>query len=515
MRRISKRLPRLMLPRRTLPPRVRAQRGAALIFTLLALCVLSVLGLGITSLGMVSLRTSGNERETNEVLAIADAGVGHARRLMLWQEWGSFNQFLQRGNGTGCDGDELGGAPLAAPSPPFTPLPANFPTAANDFIPAAGHAFGTGRYVVRMCDETTELDPATNLPNTNVNDDVNRRILVRSTGFGRNDSSATIEAVFGPTETPAVLVNGDLEIKGNPEVKGDQGGIHANGDLLLTGNPCAETAYSSVDEIQDGSNAEGGPNCTNAAADTRPHSDPINLPLLTPLMYKEQATYWLTSNGKIMHKPMGPTGAWVEINPIPNGSLFAHWNKSPAQNSDWTTNGEVPPGTYYAEASVNIAGNLAMTNPANPSGPKIPLPLTILTEGHYKVTGNPLTAPHLTVPWRGPISVIAAGDVNLGASMSNPASGLYYARHQLDVAGGPTITGQLVALNELDIPLPVGANQTANTNPVRRNPTGSMELTGGPTIIYDGNGLFTARMLSWRECRDLAPGDPNGPCGTP
>ena len=136
----------------------------------------------------------------------------------------------------------------------------------------------------------------------------------------------------------------------------------------------------------------------------------------------------------------------------------------------------------------------------------------VLTEGFYKVTGNPMTTPHLTVPWRGPIAVIAGTDISLSASFSNPSSGLYYARHQLDVAGSPVINGQLVALNEADTPYPVTSNQT--NNPVRLT-GGRMELTGSPTINYGGNGLFAARMLSWRECRDLAPGDPNGPCGAP
>ena len=35
---------------------------------------------------------------------------------------------------------------------------------------------------------------------------------------------------------PALLVNGNLEMAGNAQVIGSQGSVHANGDLLITGN---------------------------------------------------------------------------------------------------------------------------------------------------------------------------------------------------------------------------------------------------------------------------------------
>jgi hypothetical protein len=483
--------------------RMRGNRGAAMIFTVLALGVLTVLGFGITTLGVVALHTSGNEREVSEVLGVADAGISHAKRLILWQDWGSFDQFLQRGDGAACNADETAGTPLVGPSATYTPLAAMYPTNAADFIPAAGRAFGTGQsYVVQICDDhLTDIDPTTGILDTDPNHDANRRIRVRSRGNGRNGASATIEVIIGAADTPAVIVNGDLEVKGNPTASGAGGAIHANGDLTLTGNPCAQQYFSSVDSIANGSNAEGGPTCTNAAADTRPNSDPINLPLLSASMYKDQATYWLTSNGKIMHKPMS---TWVEINPIPTGSLLVNWSAQiGGQQREWRANGDVPPGTYYVDANVVINGNLGASGA---------IALTVLTEGFYKVTGNPMTTPHLTVPWRGAIAVIAGTDISLSASFSNPSSGLYYARHQLDVAGSPVINGQLIALNEADTPYPTTSNQT--NNPVQLT-GGRMELTGSPTINYAGNGLFYARLLSWRECRDLAPGDPNGPCGAP
>jgi hypothetical protein len=39
-----------------------------------------------------------------------------------------------------------------------------------------------------------------------------------------------------------------------------------------------------------------------------------------------------------------------------------------------------------------------------------------------------------------------------------------------------------------------------------------MTITGNPTVTYNGNGLFGARAIAWRECRGT---DAAQPCGAP
>jgi PilX N-terminal len=475
------------------------ERGSALVMTIIALSVLTVLGLGLTGLGMMSLATSANERELNEALGIADAGIAHARKLILWQEWSSFNQFLQRGDGVGCSGDELEAPPIAGPPSVYPSLPVEYPTDATQFIPLAGRSFGVGGYRVQVCDDnSTDIDLATGVLNTNPNADVNGRIFVRSRGLGQNGSAATIEITIGPDSMPAILVNGDLDLKGNPSVLGSSGAVHANGTLTLKGNPCAEQYYSATGTVTSGSKAGGGASCSPALADLRPSSDPLPIPILSAAMYKDLADYWLTADGKIMQHLVS---SWVEVNPIPNGSLLGNWSAhTGGQQREWRANHDVPSATYYVEGNVVINGNLGSSGS---------IPLTILAEGFYQVTGNPRTTPKLSVPLRGPISVIAGTAASLGGSLSNDVSGLYYAHDQLDVAGSVSINGQLVAANVADVPYPSGTGNS--NNPVRLN-GGHMELTGNPTITYNGNGLSTAKMLAWRECRGA---DPDEPCGVP
>ena len=107
----------------THPNRVaaRGERGVSMIFTLLSLAMVTVLGLGLTSVAMSTVSQAVAESETTEALAIADAGIEHGKQLVLWQDWQSLNVFLQRGNATGCNYDELAGTPINIPLPAGLP----------------------------------------------------------------------------------------------------------------------------------------------------------------------------------------------------------------------------------------------------------------------------------------------------------------------------------------------------------------------------------------------------------
>ena len=101
--------------------------------------------------------------------------------------------------------------------------------------------------------------------------------------------------------------------------------------------------------------------------------------------------------------------------------------------------------------------------------------------------------PHANVPFIGPILMIAGHDLDLGATFDAAYEGLFYARHQLDIKGSPTLNGQVIALNEAD-------TDYETKNPVTKA-SGVMIIAGNPTINYSGNGLNTVRALTWRECR--------------
>ena len=69
--------------------------------------------------------------------------------------------------------------------------------------------------------------------NTDPTTDGNRKIVIRATGFGRNNTTVTLEAILSTTTLPALVTNGDLDVQGNLTLEGQNGGVHANGNLEI------------------------------------------------------------------------------------------------------------------------------------------------------------------------------------------------------------------------------------------------------------------------------------------
>lgn len=469
--------------------KIGSERGVALVMVLIMLSVMTIIGLGITGIGMVATAVTINAGETASAVAVADAGIAHARRLLMWREWPSLNPFLQNAGGTACDGDELSAAPAM-------PLPAGYPALASDYIPAAGVAFGGGTYRVFVCDDhVTDFDPATGALDGDPNFDVNRRILVRSLGIGANGATATVEQVFGSVDVPAVIVNGNVLATGNPKFMGAAGAIHANGSMQIAGNPCAQQYFSAVGPVPvTGGSAGGGTGCAPGSLDTRPDSPPVNTPLLTPDMYKAQADYWLESNGTAYN---GLTGAPIAVP--------ASWTFN-AGSQTWASATSIPAGTYWINGNVVMGGS--------PGSAGSPLPLTILARGYVDVGGSPRTTPDLIVNNLGAnpvgLSVVTGTDLRLAGSSTQTFTGIYHASHQLDVSGSPVVNGQMIALNQADTPYPAAGPATNNL--IQLNAAGQMVISGSPTVNFAGNGIQALRALQWRECRTLVnPADPCGP----
>jgi hypothetical protein len=103
------------------------------------------------------------------------------------------------------------------------------------------------------------------------------------------------------------------------------------------------------------------------------------------------------------------------------------------------------------------------------------------------------------------ISALAETDLMLRGSSSQGFTGIYYAGHQVDIQGSPTVNGQVLASNLADTTYP-----PANRNLVTLNASGQMVITGSPVINYAGSGIVATVPLAWRECRGS---NPNNPCG--
>ena len=139
--------------------------------------------------------------------------------------------------------------------------------------------------------------------------------------------------------------------------------------------------------------------------------------------------------------------AAASAQPLWRSAIPTGWDHQPNPNTSWRTLGETAPGTYF------IVGNAEVTaNTGGPGGASsgTSAALSLLAMGSITANGNPAVVPHATIPFIGPILMIAGHDLDLGADFDAAYEGLFYARHQLDIAGSPILNGQVIALNKAD-----------------------------------------------------------------
>jgi hypothetical protein len=460
------------------------ERGTALIGVILALLVITIVGIGITLLGMVNVTMGTNERQGSESFYLADAGISQAERLFRARASSNLDTILQSGNLLACDGDELAAAPQG------------LGWAAADTIQSVangGQVFApAGRYEVRVCDDHAEemaapADPP-DLPNANPNEDKNDRVRIVSTGFGRDNSMATIEMFVTARPLPAILIDGNARMNGNPRVMGDVGAIHANGTLDLPGTPCAEQYFSSSGAIT--GDGQGGAGCTNGQADYRPGSDPIEVPSINPADFIPLATYQMNAQNCQVRNAAG-----LLLND-PATKKWGNWDcDDGGQRWVFSAGAGLLPGTYYSTGNIGISGS--------PGSLAVPISMTLIAQGWIDISGNPNFAPNLSQNGVS-YSAIAGRDLKIGGNPALPYSGVMYARDQINFSGNPNMNAQVIADNQGDLPFP-----NPGTNLVVRTAGGFMEISGNPNINFSGAGAFvTVAINSWRECRGLNLADP-------
>lgn len=468
------------------------ERGVVLILAIAAILLITLLGLAVTSSGILSVSLTTNKQDSSKALYIADTGITHAKAIFFARGATDFDEYLQAGNGTACDGDELSDDAL------FTGAltPAGKITSAGN----GGHDFGSGRYEVSVCDdhlyETATNDPP-DLPDVDPNVDMNGFIRVVSTGYGPDGAAATVEVIMRRASLPALLVEGNLRISGNPKILGDGGAVHTNGDLEISGNPCAEQYFSANGTLVASGNPDTGSSCAGAGGydnptDKRPGSSSILIPDYHPSDYISYADYIFKNNGEVRD----------ENNVLLNNPSDKKWCPSDCWDFDdskleWKATGQnIPQGTYYSEGSFSIAGNPGQSTPN--------FQMTLLAEGWINISGNPKIVPALTLAGTS-YSMMAGTDMKISGNPSNPYTGLFYAGHQIDFSGNPSLSGQVIAKDLDDTPFPAG-----QVNLVEREGGTFMKINGNVTITYDETGAIKQlNSDGWRECRGL---DPTNPC---
>ena len=249
--------------------RLRSARGAALPVIMMLLMILSALAAAMTISGQSELMVARNTVSSAQAEAAAEAGLNHATEVTI----PNLQQFAANGfasvsaamTGLVVGPDTLTGTvAVDADNGSLENLGIARPPAQ---VPLAG-LNGVG-YEVRLFDDD---DPArgTTLTAADVTrigedgdplTDANSTLVIQVIGYATNDTRVTLEATIANSAAvlPAVVVGGTLVISGNPEITGTSGGVHANVDLDISGNPdIAQDATAGGAYTESGSPTIGG-----------------------------------------------------------------------------------------------------------------------------------------------------------------------------------------------------------------------------------------------------------------
>lgn len=478
--------------------------------SILALLLTTLIGFALFSVGRNARAITTNDRENTEAFFVAEAGMTHALQVIRSLGQANFTKILRNGNDAVLFDELANGDEITTIADPIGPGGVSLPD-----IPG-------NNYRVSVRDDVS----------ASLND-TNGRLIVQSVGVGRNNATATIEVLFGSLPMPGMIVDGQLRINGNPIFAGVGGSVHSNGTLDFDGNPCAHQYFSSASNIIDPGHAATGPGCngsnvfpsqplipvpdyviSNWATDPAvPDPDMIFRPDGT--IWKKNTAPWTDPRAAIAAHaglPAGYTayrgvpgspcasscsGDFTEING--SGTALQRWAFDGDGNKKlWALGGDSMVGgrTYYSSGgSLSISGN-----PGDPSTPAV---VTLLADGYIDISGNPRLAPK-----DANVQMMVGTDLKISGNPGGSGfnfRGLHYARHQIGFSGNPAISGQVMAKNLGDTHFP--ATPTASCPTCGQNiiplSSGFMEISGNPTITYDGGSSSSSRRaLNWREIRN-------------
>ena len=474
-------------------PERASERGMALVAALLLMMVMSGLAIALLASGRIETAMGDNEELYAGARAASEAGLNHTAAIILQLTADPVYSLDTLINGPDA---------LADPATDSASVNADNGRVSHLLGGTAPWAVAAGSnytYDVRLLDDD---DPALKggVPFTSVEltamgassalnaedglrfNDVNGRLVIRSTGFGPRGTQATLEQMLVPIEMPALLVNGNLTMAGNTRVLGDQGSVHANGTLRVQNTSVfvAKDATSTGNLTTPGSWDPGG--LESGGMPTIP------VPNILAYNYRTTGDFFLHADGRITSDYAGTTlvcsaatggNNCRDVTPYDGTAnegegIFGLVYSSSSQS--WTLNPgsgsvDVNEATYYVFTDFSITGH---TSPS--------LSLSVIAEGDIIVTGNPdlQPEPESQIQFVTNMDLRITGDI----AMTMEYAGHILVREQIDFYGSGSMVGQVVCQNVTSVSNEVTAN----------NVSGNFELT------YDGGLEPLAYTVSgWRE----------------
>src|SRR5688572_10868566 len=459
----------------------RSEKGIALVVVLLLMAVLSGLATGFAMNGQVESAMAVNEQYYSGARAAAEAGINRATAAIRMEE----DVNLLAGE------DDTVDANLAAA--------VNLDNGDVDFMLAAPcdpapHCAvdGTGLYTYSIAvfdDDDPALYGGVALSaeqlaamgeNGSPVTDGNTRLILRATGRGPSNTVVrvsrllltTIIPIPGATLNPAIIVDGDLNVDGNLNLRGPYGSVHANGDLNVDGaSAFVEKDATASGEFTHHQNFAAGGTMGGGYSS-------INLPTVVANDHVAIADFILKADGT-MQRPDGT--ACVAC--FPNAGV---WEFDAGQ---WNIKGNTAPTgyTFFVEGTVEISGS--------PKNGTDPIKMTLIATGSIKITGNPKMAPDSdNNPQQ--FQFITDGDLVLGGTTniddSTEVEGQIFVKEQMHMLGNPKFQGRIVVQNESNL-----FDDVIET-----------EIDGTPTITYNGTlpgfvipptSSYTYNVTGWIE----------------
>lgn len=485
---------------RRYPHNVRNEDGIALVAALLMMMVMSALAMAITASGRIEVSMGDNEELYGGARAAAESGLNHAAAVVI--QLASVAGFEADTLLQGPDG-VMDAANEAAPSNADNNTVTHLLGGASPWPVVDGYS-----YDVRIFDDDDPIlkngvaftqaertAMSANKP-AQVEDglrfsDMNRRVVIRSSGFGPNGTVATLEQMLTPITMPALLVNGDLVMGGNASIEGSQGSVHANGNLEIDGNSV---------NVEENATATGNltSNTGWSAGELTSGGMPlIPVPDIRAINYLNDADFILQSDGRITNRTETTTycdamttaggggnfdGCRNYTPPAPPGGTSGPFGwRFRSSSSTWDLNpggsgNNTNQATYFAETDVTVTGS--------PGTSSNPLRITIIATGDIEVTGSPDLRPEPSSE----IQFVTDQDLRIAGSITIPIAfeGRIMVREQIDFAGTASLAGQVIVQNVPSISTLVEDNV----------------VNGNLTLTYNGLIETVAYTVSgWREAQ--------------
>ena len=309
-------------------------------------------------------------------------------------------------------------------------------------------------------DSIGEVDPLA--PPFPAYNDYNRRIVVRAVGYGRNNTTVTLEGIISRPQLGGIVVGADFKQNGTAgSITGEGAGIHANRNLIFSGNPVVAGPVSATGTIT------GVPASYTSLLDGQ---DLIEIPPIEASDFEKYADWKLTSTGDVLKRDA--FGAWDPTPVCSNNCTLAAQGGvdfSVAPSAKWVFQ-PTASGRYYVETKVSTAGDIygGMTG------------VSIYATGDITINnGDDLTG--YGWPSTKTVALVSDGSISLGGN--HTILGSIYAQENIDTGGNITVKGQIVAEN-------------------RSDPTYQNTFNGEVDVEWNGDTMIGSfGVSSWREVK--------------